>query len=345
MSRDADQSSAAVRQTAWEWVVRHDRGLTGAEERAFARWQEADPRHAAEFAQATASWRKLGGIREIPRLQAAAEGALRRARARRQWRWLQLTAGGALAAAAALALAYLGPWTAQRTAEPAPNYRVLASTAHEVRLADGSTVLLNGDSRIETDFTPTARRVWLRQGEAWFTVAKNPARPFFVTAGPVTVRAVGTAFNVRIDPAAINVLVTEGRVRLDDSVRGDSRLPPAPEGDESLLRAGEQAEVALVSGPEPAVVVAVAPHEVEQVLAWQSTRLVFRDTPLDEVISAFNRYNPRKLVLGTPELRVRKITGMFRADNADAFIRLLEAGADVKTEARGREEMVLSPSR
>jgi transmembrane sensor len=344
MPRDVEPSSAELRQAAWEWVVRHDRGLTGSEQRAFASWRDGDPRHAVEFARAATSWDRLGRIRQAPRLREAADAVLRHTRSRARRRWFEL-AGGALLAAAAIALAYVGPWVAPRMQEAEPNYRVLASAARNVQLPDGSSVLLNGDSRIETVFTASERRVWLRQGEALFTVAKNPARPFFVTAGPVTIRAVGTAFNVQMDPGAINVLVTEGRVRLDAGPQGGSLLPAAQAEEEPLLEAGQRAMVVLAAGPEPAVVTAVAPFEVEQALAWRSTQLVFRDTPLDEVVAAFNRYNSRQLVLGTPALRLRKITGVFRADNVEGFMRLLEVGADVETQARGAPETVLTPSR
>lgn len=341
MSRDAEQSSATVRQAAWEWVVRHDRGLTAAEGRAFASWRDTEPAHAAEFGRAVAAWQRLNRLRQSPRLQAAADQVLHRVRERRRFK----LAGGLLLAAAAMVMfGFLGWRWEQPKLEAASNYQVLASTAHVVRLPDGSTVLLNGDSRIETNFTATERRVWLRQGEALFTVTKNAARPFFVTAGPVTVRAVGTAFNVEINPSAINVLVTEGRVRVNDSAQGNSLLPPAVDGAEPLLQAGQQARVELASGPSAAVVMPVAPYEVEQALAWQATRLVFRDTPLDEVVSAFNHYNPRKLALAAPELRARKITGIFRADNVDGFLRLLVVAADVKTDPRGPTETLLSPS-
>jgi transmembrane sensor len=54
----------------------------------------------------------------------------------------------------------------------------------------------------------------LAQGEAWFQVAKAPDRPFTVTAGRVRVQAVGTAFNVRRAGVGVDVVVTEGTVKV-----------------------------------------------------------------------------------------------------------------------------------
>jgi transmembrane sensor len=75
-------------------------------------------------------------------------------------------------------------------------------------------------------FRPGAARA-ARSGEAHFFVEKDPQRPFVVNAAGIDVRAVGTAFNVRIDPAAVEVLVTEGRVRVDPAVPHDDPAAPA----------------------------------------------------------------------------------------------------------------------
>lgn len=85
--------------------------------------------------------------------------------------------------------------------------------------------------------------------------------------------------------------------------------------------------------------------EMEDELGWQTTRLVFNNTPLDEVIAGFNRYNEHRLTLGDPALRKRALTGVFRADNREGFVRLLRASVDVKAEQRTPHETVLLPIR
>lgn len=349
----AHRSAAEIiAQTASHWLVRRDRGLDAAESQALAAWLAADPRHGAELTRLEGTWRGLDRIGADAALAAEAEAVVQRVRARRARRRGR-TAGWLTAAAAAVALTVSVSWRQ----EPAPattaslvavseKTQVLASTARRVTLPDGSVAELNGESRIETDFTPTERRVRLVQGEAHFIVMKNADRPFLVSVGPVTVRAVGTAFNVRLGAQAIEVLVTEGKVRLDgttvtaDSVRRDgAAAPPA-------LTSGDRAVVDTARQGTPVVsVAALKPVEVEEALGWQSTRLVFSATPLDEVVAAFNRYNRRQLVLGRPELRVRTLTGAFRADNLDAFMRLLEASIEVRAEPRGDGVIALFPTR
>ncbi|HWW27639.1 MAG TPA: FecR domain-containing protein, partial [Caulobacter sp.] len=66
-----------------------------------------------------------------------------------------------------------------------------------VPLEDGSAVAINTASAVEVAFQRTQRTIRLKDGEAWFQVAKDVQRPFVVEAGAVRVRAVGTAFSVR----------------------------------------------------------------------------------------------------------------------------------------------------
>lgn len=337
---------ADIPQEAAEWVVRRDRGLSPTEKSAFDAWLAA-PLHREEFERISASWRGLDHLSSEPGLAAAADAVVSRAEARQTRRHFAVLTGAGLAAAAVA----LGVFVWLRPA-PAPtgNFQIIASTSHEVHLPDGSIATLNGDSRIETDYTPDERRIRLVQGEAHFAVAKNPQRPFYVTAGPISVRAVGTAFNVRLGTSAVEVLVTEGKVQVNDSIHGGSLLPavsaaaPDEQADEALLAAGQQVVINLApiaNAPAQASVAVVAPAEMERSLAWQSTQLVFDDAPLDDVVMAFNHYNRRALAVGDAELGNRRITGVFRADNLDGFLRLLEASGDVRTESRGEDATVL----
>jgi len=327
----------AARRAA-EWKVRRDRGLSAAEERGLEEWRAADPRNAAEFARIDRVWRALDGIGAVSDLAAEADTVV--ARARRGWpgsAWV-MWSSVLLAAAASVAL-FFALWRS-RSATQAPttispvakNYVVVESTARLSALSDGSAVKLNRDSRIETDFTPAARRVRLVRGEAHFSVAKDPARPFIVTVGTCTVRAVGTAFDIHIVPNAVVVVVTEGKVGVGEG----SRLQTLAAGERAILRktAGEGVST-TIDRPVPA--------EIDSALAWEYLRLDFDNTPLDQVVAAFNHYNSRQLTLADPSLRNRTLTGIFRADNLDGFVRLLRASVDVVAVPRG-DRILLCPA-
>lgn len=348
-------------QTAADWVVRRDGGLTAEERRALGAWKDADSHHAAELARMEAAWRSLDGMGAAAELQAMADAVEIRARAR-QRRGRMLGLGATMfAAAAALVVGWVS-WTSFQAEPPVlldtanKNYRVLTSSLQRMILPDGSVAELNGASRIEVDYTPAARHVRLTEGEAHFIVAKNPERPFFVSAGAVTVRAVGTAFNVRLASEVIEVLVTEGQVKLESAKTADAEpdaadearpdpvaAPTAPIASGPALVAGQRAVIRRVEGSSPASaeVGEVDRADIDEALGWQSTRLVFNNTPLSEVVEGFNRCNSHRLTIGDPSIRDRTLTGVFRADNVEGFARLLRHSIDVKAELRTPTETVL----
>ena len=362
------KSDPTIAQVAAEWVVRRDRGLSLAEKRALAEWENADERHRTELRRIDEAWTGLEAIRAQPYLNAMSVAIVARARAARSRRRRITILSGALAAAAALAIGFDGWRRWQRPVEMRPvivseSVRVLDSSLRRLDLPDGSVAELNGTSRIEVNFTATERRLRLTEGEAHFIVAKNPERPFYVSAGSVTVRAVGTAFNVRLASAAIEVLVTEGRVQLEHAAQLSSVVAPVAPAGATPAPAGVATPPAPVPAPliagqraiiDRTVATATAPAveineigraEIDEVLGWQTTRLVFSNTPLEEVVAGFNQFNRHQLTIGDPKLRGRTLTGVFRADNLEGFKRLLKASVDVKAELRTPTETVLLPMR
>jgi transmembrane sensor len=195
-------------------------------------------------------------------------------------------------------------------------------------MADGSKVTLNTDSQIRISLTDTERRVELGHGEAYFEVSKDPNRPFIVRAGSKRVIAVGTKFSVRREGDDIEVVVTEGKVRLEDSAGGRES------------RADGSADVFLTPGSvaradEAGVLVQrMTLPEAEEQLSWRTGVLMFRDQSLQEAVAEFNRYNERKIVIEDPAVASLKIEGNFRATNLEAFVRLLESGFPVRAELK-----------
>jgi len=366
----------AVEQAAADWIARLDRGLSPAEAAEFALWETASPAHAAELARLKATWLSLDTADEVPKIMQIAHEVERMPSAQSRPWWRKTSMLAALGAAAAITVAASLLW---RTATPdllaaqaeIGSYKVVPSDAQRVLLVDGTIVKLKEGSRVEPAFSATERRVRLVNGEAYFKVSPDAGRPFIVLVGDVAVRAVGTAFNIRFDPKQVEVLVTEGKVRVDDHVHGRSMLggsAPKYRDEESTAHALRNPAELLTSTSAPApdefpvlaaghrVVIdtvarapitpeAVTPADLERVLTWQGTQLVFERTPLGEAIAAFNSFNRLQLVLGEPALAARRLGGTFRADSVDAFVRLLETGFEISAERRGNDEIVLRSSR
>jgi transmembrane sensor len=325
----------AADHAAAEWVIRRDAGLTAAEQDEYFQWLAADPRHGEAVARQQQTWKEFGLLAQWKPEHSAEPNPDLLARHRPSV--VRTVWFGALAAAACVALA-LTLWAPWRTTSPdsPPQVARTDSSGYERRvLEDGSAVELNRGARISVTYTAHERRVQLLQGEASFTVAKNPARPFIVRAAGVDVRAVGTVFNVRLGDRQVEVLVTEGKVQVNDAARGVSLLAlDATAGVAPVLTAGQKVVVAT-RPVAPVPPVAVSSDETARLLAWQPQLLDFNSTPLAEVVTAFNRRNTVQLLIADPELRELPIVASFRTDNVDGFVRLLELTAGVRAERSG----------
>jgi transmembrane sensor len=321
-------AEARLDREAADWLVRRDRGLTAAEQDAFFQWLAADPRHGEWFARHQRTWQEFNLLAQWRPEHSAEPNPDLLARPRRRTRWLVRAAP--LAAAAAVVLGFfLRPAPPAEAPSAAP---VAAATAGSRLLDDGSTVDLRGDSAITVAFSAGERRVELLRGEAFFTVAKDAARPFIVHANGVDVRAVGTAFNVRVDRRSVEVLVTEGRVQVAPP---PTAAAPEPAAAPQLVAAGERAVVAIARVPEAPRVSPVSAADIARELAWQPRLLDFSSTPLAEVVAEFNARNRTQLVLGDTTLAGLPIVASVRSDNVEGFVRLLEATTDIRGERRG----------
>lgn len=330
-----DEADARLDHEAANWLIRRDRGLSAAEQDEFFHWLAADPRHGEWFARHQRTWKEFNLLAQWRPEHSVEPNPDLLAKPRRTRRWLAWTAPLALAASLALGL-FVWSRSTPSTDHATPAF----ARAHQGTrvLEDGSTVELRGDSEIAVAFTAGERRVALVRGEAFFTVAKNPDRPFIVRAEGVDVRAVGTAFNVRLDPAHVEVLVTEGKVAVA-STAGEAPSPadgtaPSSSPVPLFVSGGERAIVPLAPQVAPHVT-AVDETQIAQALAWQPRLLDFDSTPLAEVVAEFNRRNATQLVLEDAMLATMPIVASVRSDNVEGFVRLLEAGGSVCAERRG----------
>jgi transmembrane sensor len=228
-------------------------------------------------------------------------------------------------------------------------------------LPDGSRVEHSTQSFVEIDFSsPHLRRVKLHRGEAHFQVEHDPARPFVVMAGGTEVRAVGTAFAVQLGSAAVEVVVTQGRVAVQPAAPavGESvpALPATPTRVDAghLVDSGHRLVVKLNASGSPGgalvgPVEAISAAELDQRLAWRNLRLEFSGTPLSEVIATFNRHasgrSGVRFLLAESDLMSVPFSGVIRVDDSEAVVRILEHGFGLRAERRGAGEIVLSRPR
>lgn len=340
----------AIEQIAADWMIRRDRGLTPAQADELERWRRADARHNAVFAALEETWKLMGEARGSPEFAVGSECRRPRARA---WftlpaAWVPVGLAAAVALTLGVALAWrssvstghdgLAPFTTTATTE--------VGAQRALDLPDGSVVHLNTDSHVEVSFTPALRQIRLVRGEALFEVAKNRSRPFVVSTGSVQVRAVGTAFNVRLRSQAMEVFVTEGSVRVENPATPTVAPTAEPAGPvANLLAAGQKLTVDLTAPlATPAAPVTLPPAGLKRALAWQQQRLEFDSAALPDMVAEFNRYSRHQLVIADPRLEQKRFGGSFPAGDHRTFVRLLETHFGVIAERRhGQTQLRLAP--
>jgi transmembrane sensor len=248
-----------------------------------------------------------------------------------------------LAAAAALMLGLCGWWYYATQLQGREHFVNDTAAPRQLALRDGSTVHLDAGSALRVDFSGRERRVHLEAGQAHFEVAHDAAHPFIATAAGVAVRAIGTAFTVRLASAVVEVIVEEGRVEIAPAIPppANAIVPAVPR---PQLTVGERAVVAragsVAATASPRIEKVEAP-ELREALAWHQRTVVLSDVPLAEVVARFNRRNAIQLVLADDELRDRRVGGVLALDQLEAFVALLERGGDLVAERRRPEEIVL----
>jgi transmembrane sensor len=267
-------------------------------------------------------------------------GLEHRAKKRLVRRWVT---GGALALAfAGGALWQMRPMVEAGAEHPAAGFNTLAVIPPRSQiLPDGSVVELRDNAEIAVTFTERFRRVALVRGAAHFAVARNPARPFIVSARGVEVRAVGTAFAVDSSAQAIEVIVTEGKVAV-------AALPAAgsqTEGEHKVLASISAGHRTVVQPDSVAAEVEKLDEDAMGVsLAWRIPRIEFSKTPLAQVVAELNRHNRTQLVLADEPASHFEISGALRADRLDALVEMLAADFGMQAD-RSVDRIVLRRGR
>lgn len=337
------QTASEIAASATAWLIRLEREATPELWEELQQWLDSHPRHRAEFIRQRTAWNRcdklkilrptdgtidaslLSGIELAEPEKPPASQPAREAPARRRWPGaVDLSRRGWLAAAAVTGLVILGAWSLAFQ-DGWHTYVTEIGGRKQIALSDGSTVTLNTDSEMRVRMSAARRDIVLMRGEALFHVAHDMRRPFLVTAETTIVRAVGTAFSVRIRADnQVDVLVTEGRVAVG-TPQADAGFVPSSA---TAVSAGEAA--AIRHGR-----VNVKPlhtDEMKRKLAWtdpSGPRLWFQGETLSEAVAEFNRYNVRHLVIADPSIAdpsVLQISfgGSIAATDIESFVEALK---------------------
>jgi len=220
-----------------------------------------------------------------------------------------------------------------------PAYETMIAEIRDIHLADGSVVTLGARSRIEPAFTETMRIVKLQEGEAFFDVASDPARPFYVEVGDRLIRVVGTRFDVRQGPETVRVAVVEGVVEVLQAETPQQAEASREVIEKNVLRAGD--EVVARIGSLEAMLGAIEPAEAAP---WRRGWLTYENASLAEIVSDANRYSRRQIILDEEGIGDLRMTAAFSVEKIDQFAAGLEVTYGLVADYSDPGRIVLSGS-
>ena len=314
------RSGRRIRREAANWVARLGGGAAESDHEAFRAWYAADRRNAEAYDRMAAIWSAAGRLQPAPALPEA----------RRPGRsGLVVALAASILAVAAIAFFLRGPMSGAAGAPPVA-YATSRGELREIVLPDGSRVTLDATSRIELAFSATERRLQLHEGRARFTVAHD-GRPFIVQAAADQVVATGTVFDVSLLDNKLSVVLLEGRVEVRRMRGEETRAITRMTAGQRLVVQGETAPVSLP----------IAPRDT----SWASRMLEFDDVPLAQAVAMANRYSSRQIRLEGEAVARLRVTGAFRAGDAEGLARTLAAafGLTLRTDADGNLVLSRSP--
>jgi transmembrane sensor len=318
---------------AEHWFVRLLEPDCSAGERAdFERWRVADPTHAAAYREIELLWKQSEEAVKNPAIMAAASRALRRepeTRARRYWFLPAMAAGLAILVAAIV----LPRWLATPVDPTGIAYTTTAGQQQTVALTDGSSILLDTDTAVVVRYSERTRRVDLLHGQAQFTVHGNHAWPFVVHAQHGTVTAVGTQFQVRINDGCTDVALLTGKLAIaTESPHGTSQSASLIGG--QGLAYDETGRISPLHSIDP-----------KMTGGWTQGKLFIHDWRLPDLLDEMNRYSATKLQIGDSSLQNIRISGIFRTNDQQTFLQLLQQGWPIRAKRLSATQIVLLRNR
>lgn len=356
---------STIQAQAREWLIRLDRDEppSASEIQQLRQWAAQSPAHRAEFDRISAFWSDANILTELstPVYNRAGFSLAN------LWQplWAKLKIGspafngrGAIAASLCLAVAIVFFISPNASDSSNGIYASAIGELQERKLVDGSVIHINTDSQVQVDYSDQVRKIRLLRGEAHFQVAPDSDWPFEVYAGKGRVKAVGTAFSVRLNTATIDVTVSHGRVDLASSLEAPLQNSPtsaaptnAPTQTAAQATAPRLQTIASLDIGQTASFKNTAishsaatasqldsidrlpPEQLERRLAWRTGYLVFKGEPLAHVVAEINRYTPISIEIADPTLQTLRVGGRFKVGELSAMLEVLETGFGIQVSA------------
>ena len=191
------------------------------------------------------------------------------------------------------------------------NNNQIITNAHKlnnsISLPDGTEVYLNYQSSINyPNKFDKNKRVVSVTGEAYFNVTHNASKPFIIKLNDSQIEVLGTSFNVKSRKSVCNVYVTTGKVKLTSKY--NNKFVHILPGEVGIINKNR---------------IYVVRNTNENILAWKSNSLQFKNTPLISAFETIEKAYNIKITIDNGAIANRRITTIFNNVNDKNIIKII----------------------
>jgi transmembrane sensor len=302
-----------IEREAHGWVRRLTSGeASTADGAALRTWCAQSPAHAAAFSEASQFWQAFGPAGQALRDDEKTLSGSRRFAGRGVTTRRAVVAGALAASAAGVMIVRppLGLWPS--LSELRADYRTRTGEQRQIAVADGISVQM--DSQTSMSIAPGGETVGVEliAGQASFSLAERGAKSFRVLAAGGRTIATLAHFDVRLTGTGACVTCLSHDVAVD--YRG--QRVPLQEGQQVVY---DDTGLRAVAAIDPAVA-----------SSWQQGIIIFKMTPLADVIDELNRYRSGRIILLTSGLARSPVSGRFRIDQPNEVLTQIERAFSVR---------------
>lgn len=343
------QRSDRRTEVASGWIAAIERGLTEGEEKELGLWLAENRQNYESFMELAALWDRMDVLHRLADIFPEPD----KRKAARNTRVALAVAASVVAALTLFAVLQMPETRAPETGNEAvalqPSaYETVIGEQRTFKLPDGTQLVLNTNSLVQVDYSPTNRILRFERGEIHVSVAHDPERPLSVVIGNTIVQAVGTEFNIEItQDQSIELMVTDGVVMVgvidSSATEGSSDSPILLTQGSKVVGAGEKA---VISGDEPSTE-AIEPQRVQSneiavELSWREGNLIFQGESLEEAVYEVGRYTAVEFVILDEEAKKVRVAGMFKAGDVEGLLSALRNHFNITYEWDGTDKILLS---
>lgn len=322
----ASASSNRVLDTACDWIAKIDRGLTEDETRAFQTWLYQQPEHmqtmfeVAQFSEQLEQLNRLAQV--VPEQLVSKEKSLA---------WPKAIAASIVLVASAILFTPAFD-SSNQYALLEKHYSTQVGEKNTIILPDDSVLVLNTNSKVNIAYSNNARVIELEQGELHIDVSHDLERPLSVVAGDKIIQAVGTAFNVEYSNEDVELLVTDGEVRVADTLDNDDLKNIEKLSSQSLsVTEGHKVSLDASAKELKLSIETVDQSDINKALSWQKGNLVFTGDTLEQAIAEIARYTDLEIELDNDDkLKNMQIAGRFKTGDVDSLLSILATSFNIE---------------